>query len=78
MRTFHQALLFRRAALVERSATQRAQLAESTERLRREAATPLLVGAGLAATLLSSSPQLRTWAVRGWAAYTLLRRVIDR
>lgn len=78
MKEFHDALVRRRVALVERSSAQRKQVADAATDLRRAAATPLLLGVGVAATLLSSSPRLRGWVVRAWAAYSLIRRLLDR
>jgi hypothetical protein len=78
MSAFFEALARRRAALVERSAAQRDEVTAAVESLRRASAEPLLLGAGLAATLLASSPKLRGWVVRGWAAYAFLRRLFDR
>lgn len=42
---------------------------------RREATAPLLLGAGAGVALLSSSPTLRSWLVRAWACYALVRRI---
>lgn len=78
MRAFLDALLRRRAALAERSGAQREQVAAAAAQVRRAAAAPLLLGVGVAATLLTSSPKLRGWVVRAWAAYAFLRRLLDR
>jgi hypothetical protein len=78
MRSFFDALTRRRTALVVRSSEQRAQVAAAVARVERGVTAPALVGAGVALTLLSASPQLRSWAVRGWAAYALIRRLLGR
>ena len=72
------ALVRRRTALIERSTAQRGEVAAALAGVRRAAAEPLLLGAGVAVTLLTSSPKLRGWVVRAWAAYTFLRRLLDR
>ncbi|HSB49639.1 MAG TPA: hypothetical protein VLD15_08995 [Burkholderiales bacterium] len=78
MNAFFETMARRRAALVERSAVQRGELTAAVAGLRRAAAEPLLLGAGIAATLLASSPKLRSWAVRGWALYAFVRQFIGR
>jgi hypothetical protein len=78
MRDFFDVLGRRRETLVARSALQRVQVTASYAQLRKEAATPFLVTAGAAITLLGSSPRLRGWLVRAWAAYSLVRRLLDR
>jgi hypothetical protein len=75
---FLDALVRRRTALIERSTAQRGEVAAAVAGVRRAAAEPLLLGAGVAVTLLTSSPKLRGWVVRAWAAYTFLRRLLDR
>jgi hypothetical protein len=75
---FFEALERRRAALIERSTAQRDEVAASAAGVRRTAAEPLLLGAGIAATLLASSPKLRAWVVRGWAVYAFVRQLIGR
>jgi len=67
-----------RTALVERSTAQRRELAEAVTGVRRASAEPLLLGAGIAATLLASSPKLRAWVVRGWAVYAFVRQLLGR
>jgi hypothetical protein len=76
VRDFLDALVRRRAALLERSAAQRGQIAAAAADLRRGATQPLLLGLGVAATLLTSSPKLRGWMVRAWAAYAFVRRLL--
>jgi hypothetical protein len=67
------ALARRREALIQRSSAQRAEIAGAVERMQDAATAPLLLGAGVA--LLSSSPALRSWLVRAWAFYALVRRI---
>ena len=69
------ALARRREALVERSAAQRADIAASAERTRNAVTAPLLLSGGAAVALLSSTPKLRSWLVRAWAVYALVRRI---
>ena len=78
MSAFFDALERRRTALIERSTAQRGEVAAAAAGVRRTAAEPVLLGAGLAVALLTSSPKLRGWAVRAWAAYVFLRRLLDR
>ena len=78
MRTFLDTVVRRRTALVERSTAQRGEVAAAVAGVRRAAAEPLLLGAGIAVTLLTSSPKLRGWLVRGWAVYVFIRRLLDR
>jgi len=78
VRAFLDDLVRRRAALIERSAAQRGEIAVAVSGVRRAVAEPLLLGAGVAATLLSSSPKLRGWVVRAWVAYAFVRRLLDR
>ncbi len=68
----------RRAALVERSAAQRAQFAAAAAGVQHSVTQPLLLGFGVAATLLSSSPRLRGFLVRAWVIYAFVRRLLDR
>jgi NAD/NADP transhydrogenase alpha subunit len=75
---FLDALVRRRTALIERSTAQRGEVAAAVAGVRRAAAEPLLLGAGVAATLLTSSPKLRGWVVRAWAVYAFVRRLLDR
>jgi hypothetical protein len=70
-----EALARRREALIQRSSAQRAEIASAVERTRNAAAGPLLLGAGGVVALLSSSPKLRSWLVRAWAFYSLVRRI---
>lgn len=78
MSAFFESLARRRAALVERSTKQRGDVAATVASVRRASAEPLLLGAGIAVTLLTTSPKLRGWLVRGWALYAFLRRLLDR
>lgn len=78
MSAFFEALARRREALVERSTAQRGEIAVAAAAVRRTSAEPLLLGAGIAATLLASSPKLRAWVVRGWAVYAFVRQLIGR
>ena len=78
MRAILDALVRRRTALIERSTAQRGEVAAAVAGVRRAAAEPLLLGAGIAATLLTSSPKLRGWVVRAWAVYAFVRRLLDR
>lgn len=68
----------RRVALVERSAAQRDEFAAVAASLQRAAAGPVLLGAGIVATLLTTSPKVRAWAVRGWAVYAFVRQLLGR
>ena len=78
MSTFLDALVRRRTALIERSTAQRGEVAAAVAGVRRAAAEPLLLGAGVAVTLLTSSPKLRGWVVRAWAVYIFVRRLLHR
>lgn len=78
MNAFFEALARRREVLVERSAAQRRELTEAVTDMRSASAEPLLLGAGIAVTLLASSPKLRRWLVRGWAIYAFVRQLIIR
>lgn len=64
----------RREALVRRSSAQRAEIAAAIHRARNAATAPMLLGAGGLVALVSSSPKLRSWLVRAWAFYSLVRR----
>jgi len=75
---FFETLARRRAALVERSAVQRGKFVAAVTGMRRTSAQPLLLGAGIAATLLASSPKLRSWVVRGWAVFAFVRQLLGR
>jgi len=78
MSAFFESLARRRAALVQRSTRQRGDIAAAVASVRRASAEPLLLGTGIAATVLTSSPKLRGWLVKGWALYAFLRRLFDR
>jgi hypothetical protein len=69
------ALAQRREALIQRSIAQRAEIAAAVERMQTASTAPLLLGAGAGVALLSSSPALRSWLVRAWAFYALVRRI---
>jgi len=68
-----EALARRRQALTQRSSAQRAEIAAALERARSAATAPVLLGAGGLVALISTSPKLRRWLVRGWALYSLVR-----
>lgn len=78
MNAFLDSLARRRAALVERSASQRGEIEAAAADIRRLSAAPVLLGASAAAALLAASPKLREWAVRGWAAYAFVRQLAGR
>jgi hypothetical protein len=78
MSAFFETLARRRATLVERSAAQRGDVVAAVTDLRRVSAEPLLLGAGIAATLLTTSPKLRGWVVRGWTIYAFARQILGR
>ena len=78
MRAFFDTLARRRTALIARSTAQRGELATAVEGMRRAFAEPLLLGAGIAVTLLTSSPRLRGWVVRAWAVYAFVRQLLPR
>jgi len=69
-----EALARRREALVQRSGAQRTEIASAIERARHASTAPLLLGAGGLVALVSTSPKLRSWLVRAWAFYSLVRR----
>jgi hypothetical protein len=69
-----EALARRREALIQRSVAQRAEIASAVARARNAATAPMLLGAGGLITLISASPKLRSWLVRAWAFYALVRR----
>lgn len=69
------ALARRREALIQRSGAQRAEIAGAVERMENAATAPLLLTAGAGVGLLSASPALRSWLVRAWAFYALVRRI---
>jgi len=64
----------RREALVQRSTAQRAEISSAIRRASNAATAPVLLGAGGLVTLISASPKLRSWLVRAWAFYALVRR----
>jgi hypothetical protein len=68
------ALARRREALIQRSSAQRSEIASAIGRAQNAATAPLLLGAGGLVTLVSASPKLRSWLVRAWAFYALVRR----
>jgi hypothetical protein len=76
MRAVLAMLARRRAALVERSALQRAEIVATVGGARRAAAEPLVLALGAMAVLAGASPRLRGWLVRGWVAYALVRRLM--
>lgn len=76
MKPFFEGLARRRAALVERSAAQRGELSAAASSVQRATAAPVLIGAGLAASLLAASPRLRGWVVQAWAAYAFARQLL--
>jgi hypothetical protein len=78
MRNFFDILGRRRERLVARSAAQRGQVILSVTEVQRDLTAPVLVTAGAAVTLFASSPKLRGWLVRGWAVYSLVRRLLYR
>ena len=78
MRAFFESLERRRVALIARSTAQRAEVAAAAASVQRASAEPLLLGAGIAVTLLSSSPKLRGWVVRAWAVYAFVRQLLRR
>lgn len=69
-----EALARRREALIQRSGAQRGEIASAIGRARNAATAPILLGAGGLVTLFSTSPKLRSWLVRAWAFYSLVRR----
>lgn len=78
MRAFFDSLARRRTALIERSTAQRTEVAAAAARVQRASAEPLLLGAGIAVTLLTSSPKLRNWVLRAWAVYAFVRQLLQR
>jgi hypothetical protein len=78
MKAFLDGLVRRRTALVERAAAQRGAVAAALAELRSASATPLLLGVGVASTLLAASPKLRGWAVKSWAIYAFVRGLFGR
>jgi hypothetical protein len=78
VRAFFESLARRREALIARSTAQRDEVATAAAGVRRASAEPLLLGAGIAVTLLSSSPKLRSWMVRALAVYAFVRQLLGR
>jgi hypothetical protein len=76
MRAVLATLARRRAALVERSAAQRAQIVTAVAGARRAVVQPLGIALGVAVALAGAAPRLRPWVVRGWVAYALVRRLL--
>jgi len=69
-----EALARRREALIQRSTAQRAEIATAVDRTRNAATAPVLLGAGGLVAMVSASPKLRSWLVRAWAVYALVRK----
>ena len=78
MKAYLDTLVRRRAALVERSAAQRGEIAAAAADIRGISSMPIAIGASAAAALLAASPKLRGWAVRGWAVYAFVRQLLGR
>lgn len=76
MRALLATLARRRAALVERSATQRAEIVTTVAGVRRAAAEPLALALGAAVALAGASPRLRLWFVRAWVIGAFVRRLL--
>jgi len=76
MRAVLAGLARRRAALIERSATQRAEIVATVAGVRRAAAEPLVLALGAALALAGASPRLRAWLVRAWVVGALVRRLL--
>ena len=76
MRAVLAGLARRRAALIERSATQRAEIVATVAGVRRAAAEPLVLALGAALALAGASPRLRLWFVRAWVIGALVRRLL--
>ena len=66
----------RRAALVERSALQRAEIVTAAGGARRAVAEPLVLALGAMVALAGASPRLRLWFVRAWVIGALVRRLL--
>jgi len=66
----------RRAALVERSALQRAEIVATVAGARRAAARPLGLALGIVVALAGASPRWRPWVVRAWLLGALVRRLL--
>jgi len=76
MRAVLATLARRRAALVERSALQRAEIVTAVGGARRAVAEPLVLALGAMAVLAGASPRLRAWLVRAWVIGALVRRLL--
>lgn len=76
MRELLASLAQRRAALVERSVAQRAEIAAAAGGVRRAAVEPLVLGLGVAVALAGGSPRLRAWLVRAWVIGAFVRRLL--
>jgi len=76
MRAVLATLARRRAALVERSALQRAEIVTAVGGARRALAEPLVLALGAMAVLAGASPRLRAWLVRAWVVGALVRRLL--
>ena len=76
MRTVLVTLARRRAALVERSALQRAEIVTAAGGARRAVAEPLVLALGAMTVLAGASPRLRAWLVRAWVVGALVRRLL--
>jgi hypothetical protein len=76
MRAVLATLARRRAALVGRSALQRAEIVAAGAGVRRAAAEPLVLALGATVALAGASPRLRLWFVRAWVIGALVRRLL--
>jgi len=76
MRAVLATLARRRAALVERSALQRAEIVTAAGGARRAVAEPLVLALGAMVALAGASPRLRLWFVRAWVIGALVRRLL--
>jgi hypothetical protein len=76
MRAVLATLARRRAALVERSALQRAEIVTAVGGARRAVAEPLVLALGAAVALAGASPRMRLWFVRAWVIGALVRRLL--
>ena len=76
MRAVLATLARRRAALVERSALQRAEIVTAAGGARRAVAEPLVLALGAMTVLAGASPRLRAWLVRAWVIGALVRRLL--
>jgi hypothetical protein len=76
MRAVLASLARRRAALIERSAMQRAEIVAAVGGVRRSAAEPLVLALGTTLALAGAAPRLRLWFVRAWVIGALVRRLL--